>query len=142
MEEEEHSLRESVSAYETLVASRNELLELLSVLNAADMLLGKQEQISAPAAVAPPKSKVSVLASWCIVSDVDQGKAKKFTVEDHDPESLNSPLLAPGNRGDKWGVGMFLVASLSRTDVQSRWTWKNTLISDLRCRSSPESLLS
>jgi hypothetical protein len=60
LEEEEHSLRESVSAYESLMSSRNELLELLSVLKAADALMGKQGQgaAAAAAALAPPKSKV------------------------------------------------------------------------------------
>jgi hypothetical protein len=109
LEEEEHSLRESVSAYESLMSSRNELLELLSVLKAADALMGKQGQgaAAAAAALAPPKSKVFHSSStipkclfftlFSFVFCYVQAKAsKRFTVEDHDPESLNSPLLSPG----------------------------------------------
>lgn len=103
------------------------MLELLAVVNAADTLLGKEN--------APDLGKrfVSLFCLFVVAltpkssgtgnnSNNDTGaiskkdgksgkKRDKFTVEHHDPESLNSPLLAEEPSGEF--VGSASSSSLS-----------------------------
>lgn len=60
LEEEENSLREAISAFDSLEASRVELLELLAVLNTADELVSAAPRsVDSPASISPKRPGLS-----------------------------------------------------------------------------------